>query len=425
MNSKIFKNENFSLFVFGQSTSTLGTGFLNVSLALYVLKLTGSAEKFSSILALAMIPNIILGPIAGTIVEKIDRKKMIISMDFIRGIFALMLFLFSLLYKLNIWVIYFMVFFYSICQTFFTPAFIKILPGILSKEELVEGNSIQHTFNEIALAISPFLGSLIFSIYGISIILFVDGVTYLISSLAEVFMMIPKLEKEPNPSSFVKDIIDGFKILFVDVRITSLISNGTLTHVFLFPFVLVGFPYIIVTLLGGKDVDYGLVQSIATLGSISAIFFVNKARKKYNISQCIGIGILGMLLFVFSMLPLSNNVFFSFLQDNSAFIRIFFSLVIFILYLSFSFYGIFYVSFYQTTLPQNCLGRYISLQILFFSLARILGFKFYGYLFDNFNLFIPILVLGIGMLLKVIVHVPFMKETKRSEKINGVQDDRL
>lgn len=417
MNLKIFRNQNFSLFVFGQTTSTLGTGFLNVSLALYVLKLTGSAAKFSSILALAMIPNIILGPIAGAIVERIDRKKMIISMDFIRGVFALILFLFSLVYKLNIWVIYLIVFFYSICQTFFAPGFIKILPGILSKEELVEGNSIQHTINEIALAVSPFLGSLIFSIYGISIILLFDGITYLVSSLSEVFMMIPKLQNETEQSSFIKDIIDGFKILFIDVRITSLISNGTLTHIFLFPFVLVGFPYIIVTLLGGKDIDYGLVQSIATLGSILAIFFVNHAKKKYNISQCIGIGILGMLLFAFSILPLSTNIVFNFLQGNSPYIKIFFSSIIFILYLSFGFYGIFYVSFYQTTLPQNYLGRYISLQVLFFSLGRILGFKFYGYLFDNYSLLIPILVLGVGMLLKIIVHIPFMKETKRLEKV--------
>lgn len=420
MNSKPFRNQNFSLFVFGQTTSTLGTGFLNVSLALYVLKLTGSAGNFSSVLALAMIPNIILGPIAGTIVKKIDFKKMVISMDFIRGVFALILFLFSLLYKLNIWVIYLIVFFYSICQTFFEPAFIKILPGILSKEELVEGNSIQHTINEIALVISPFLGSLIFSLYGIRIILLFDGITYLVSALSEVFMMIPKLQNDTKQSSFIKDIIDDFNVLFIDVRITSLISNGTLTHIFLFPFVLVGFPYIIITLMGGNDVDYGLVQSIATLGSILAIFFVNYAKKKYNISQCIGIGILGMLIFVFLILPLSTNTFFSFLQSNSICIKIFFSPIIFILYLAFGFYGIFYVSFYQATLPHNYLSSYLSLQILFFSLGRILGFKFYGYLFDNYSLLIPISVLGIGMLLKIIVHIPFMKETKRLEKLNNI-----
>lgn len=415
MNFKVLKNRDFLLFVFGQSTSLLGTGFLNVALALYVLQITGSAGKFSSVLALAMIPKIILGPVAGTIVDKVDRKKMIILLDFIRGAFAIVLFAYSFIASINILVTYTLVIFYSLCEVFFGPAFVTILPAIVDKDDLVDANSIQRTIEEITFASTPFFGALIFGKYGVGIILLVDGITYLVSAFSECFMSIPPREQTKEYSSFINDILDGFKVLLIDIRITSLISNGILTHLFLFPFALVGFPYMIVTLLGGTEVDYGIVESIATIGSILAIFAVSLAKKRCNVAQCIGIGIIGMLVFVISMLPLSNSGILNLLHSNSLMIVLLFSTMIFIFYMSFGFYGVFYVTFYQTTIPENKLGRYVAVQALFFSLARLVGFKIFGYMFDNFNLIIPITTLGIGMLLKIIVHIPFIKETKRLE----------
>jgi hypothetical protein len=54
--------------------------------------------------------------------------------------------------------------------------------------------------------------------------------------------------------------------------------------------------------------------------------------------------------------------------------------------------------------------------IMFFSFGRLIGFKIYGTLFSGTNLFYPILVLSVGMFLKLCVHIPFLRETKRLEK---------
>lgn len=128
MNFKIFQNRNFLLFIFGQSTSSLGTNVLHFATALYVFELTGSASKFASIIALGMIPTLILGPIAGTIADRVNRKNLIIFGDLIRGVFDILLFIFSLSVNLNIEVMYVMVIFLSACEVFFEPAFTTILP---------------------------------------------------------------------------------------------------------------------------------------------------------------------------------------------------------------------------------------------------------------------------------------------------------
>jgi len=129
MDFKIFRNRNFSLLVFGQATSVLGTGFATLALSLYVLNMTGSASKFSSILAFGMLPQIVLGSFTGTIVDKINRKTMLILLDSARGVFSILLFAVSIFSQLELWMIYFIVIFFSICEAFFEPA----LPSIVKK----------------------------------------------------------------------------------------------------------------------------------------------------------------------------------------------------------------------------------------------------------------------------------------------------
>ena len=209
---------------------------------------------------------------------------------------------------------------------------------------------------------------------------------------------------------------DGFRTLVCDLRITSLITNGVLTQLFLFPFAFVAFPFIIIKVLGGVELDYGIVQSVATIGSVLAIVVVGWAKNRYNTAQCIGIGILGMLAFTVLLLPLSSYSILNLLHGNSFFIVPVFSAIIFIFYLSFGFYVVFYVTFYQTIVPQEKLGRYVAIQALLFALSRLIGLKLFGYLFDNFELIVPILILLVGMILKLVVHIPFMKETKRLEE---------
>ncbi|WP_255298578.1 hypothetical protein [Brevibacillus dissolubilis] len=73
MNFGLFRNRNYALFIFRESMSVFGTIFLNISLALYILNLTGSAGKFAAILAMGIIPQVLLGPFAGALVDRWDK----------------------------------------------------------------------------------------------------------------------------------------------------------------------------------------------------------------------------------------------------------------------------------------------------------------------------------------------------------------
>lgn len=412
MNFRLFKNRNFLLFLFGQSTSSLGTNVLHFATALYIFEITGSAGKFASIIALGMIPNLILSPIAGIIADRVNRKKLIIFGDLIRGVFDILLFFFSLFGNLNIKVMYIMVIFLSACEVFFQPAFTTILPSIVTKTDLPDAIAFKRTIGRITSVSAPLLGALLLRQVGFPVMLLIDGLTFLISSFSEMFMEIPLTQTLNKSSSFLNDISEGFKVLFINKRIISLVSNNIITNLCLLPFIFVGFPYIIIEILGGTQLTYGTVQSAAALGSILSIFAVCAAKKRYDIKQCITIGLTILLSSCIFLIPLASNFFTNLVNNDLIFITIFFSIIIFIFRLANAFWSVFYGTFYQTTVPSNLLGRYAAVESLFITIARLIGIKLFGYLFDNYTLLIPISFLIIAIILKVIVHIPFIRETK-------------
>ena len=412
MDFKLFKNKNFLLFVFGQATSLFGDIFLNISLSLYVLKVTGSAEKFASILALGVIPQLFLGPFAGTIVDRLDKKKTIIFLDMVRGIYLILFMLLTIRDNLHMEMIYSTVIFFSLCDIFFGPSFITIFPLILKKNDLVQGNALKNTIMETTRIAAPVLGALVFRLYGLKVVILVDALTYFISAGSEFFMMFPKQQKDFEKGKFLKEVMEGFGIFFKDIRITSLVANGILSHIFLFPFFLIGFPYLLIQVFGVPDVSYGIVESIMPIGYILSVSLVSLTKDKLNVAESINFAIMGMLISVFFVALLGIPNFVLLLKDSTLITVIFFSFINFIMFLSFGYYGVFFVSFYQGNIPGKYLGRFGSILIMLFSAGRLLGFKIYGYLFSQEILIIPVIVLGMGMIMKLIAHIPFMKKER-------------
>ncbi len=393
-----------------------GSYFLNAALALYVLGLTGSAEKFASVLALGMVPYLIVGPIAGVLADRFNKKIWMIVMDVLRGMLCLVLFGYSLFGTITMPFIYFAVLFISTCEICYGPVFISLLPSVVKKDELVSANSFEKTINETMKILAPFLGTLVFSLAGIGPVLFVNGITFLISALAISLMAIPRVDSAAaKPIRLFQDMWDGFKVFFIDKRITSIVSNAFLTHFFMYPFILLGFPYIIVTLLGGRQTDYGIVESISTIGSILAIFTV-PPMKKFGVANNIGIGILGMCVPIIPLLFLANPNFLELLKLNDNYPVLFFGLISFLLFLAFSFYLVFFASFYQTVVPRELFGRYGAGMMVLNGAGRLVGFLIFGYLFSLNSLLYAVLFFGIGMSLKIVVHIPFMTMTRKIEQ---------
>lgn len=143
MKINLLKDKNFSLLMFGKITSLIGSYMQSFALSLFVLNTTGSASKFASILAVALIPELILAPFAGVIVDWFDRKKILIALDLASGgvvtIFAIIYFVSG---EMPLIYIYILVITLSLISTIDNPTLQTIIPTITKKKDLVEANAL-------------------------------------------------------------------------------------------------------------------------------------------------------------------------------------------------------------------------------------------------------------------------------------------
>ncbi|WP_105614543.1 MFS transporter [Vallitalea okinawensis] len=412
MNFKVLKNKNFLFYLIGNNTSIFGDIMLTTAFSLYVLVLTQSALQFSSVMAVSFIPRIFLSPFAGIAVDRMKKKHLIIVLDIIRALLLLTLFMIALTSGIKLYMIYVVIIFFAICDTLFGPAITTIFPLILEKALISEANAMSRTITNIISVVSPLAGSILFGVYGLPIILLVDGLTFFFSAVFEYFMVFEDHVKTGH-LNIGKDIKEGIAVILHDTQLKSLVINGNLTHLFLFPFMEVCVIYLLVMVFRAPEYHYGIVRSCISAGAIIAGFLALYYRSRRTVAQNINYGIIGMICAVGVFSLLAIPVFSSFIAGHFWSPVAYLSAASFIMFLSFDFYGVFFCSFYQTEVSQDKLGRFTSILIMTFSLSRIIGMFAYGYLIENDQLLLVFGLLLVGMILKLAVHVPFMRHESR------------
>lgn len=415
MNFKHIPNKNFLLYLLGHNTSIFGDIILLTGFAFHIMKLTGSTMQFSITIAISFIPRILFSPYAGVVVDRFNKKKMVIFLDVIRSLWLLMLWIYTKNNTLTPSIIYSTLFFFALCDCFFGPAFSTIYPRIVKKEFLSEGNAISNTLTSITNTLSPLIASIIYINLGLPLLLIFDAITFILSALSEVFLT---FEDEIVKSSrkISQEFNEGLQLVKTNIQLKSLLLNGNLTHLFLFPFIEVGIVYLLFVKFKSPDMHYGIVRSCISAGAIFSGFIAIHFQKIRSIANNINLGILWMMGAVSTYMLLLFDNFCDILYKMELLPVIYLSIACFIMFFAFGFYGVFFSSFYQSEVPNKLLGRFISLMIMTFSMSRLLGMLMYGYLFESGYLNFALLILATGMTLKLLVHIPFLNY-ERSQAI--------
>lgn len=175
-------DSSFSALWTGQLISALGDRIHQVALAFVVLHATGSAIAVGAVFLIATLPNLLFGPIAGTLVDRWDHREVMIVSDLLRAGIVLLI---PLAVATNLLLAYPLVFLVTTVSIFFRPAKGAILPRIVAEEDLVPANSalwVGETFADIGGYV---LAGLFVALLGSQapLAFWVDAVTYVASAL--------------------------------------------------------------------------------------------------------------------------------------------------------------------------------------------------------------------------------------------------
>jgi len=196
--TRLSLNGSFSALWVGQLISLFGDRVHQVAIAFLVYDATGSALAVAGVFLSATLPNLILGPVAGTLVDRWDQREVMIVSDILRAAVVLVI---PIAAAVDLALIYPLVFIVTSVSLFFRPARTSVIPRIVRDDELVTANSAIWIGETLADIVGYPLAAIFVAFLGASLPLafWLDAVTYLASAALMATMFVPPIVARVGP----------------------------------------------------------------------------------------------------------------------------------------------------------------------------------------------------------------------------------
>ena len=288
----IFANRNFTLLWLAQLVSSMGTSLTSLAAAIYVYKLTGSALNVGLMLMASAAPSVFVGLVAGVLVDRMDRKRIMLIAD---GLRAVLIFLIPFLLPQSIAWLYVLLLLSGAVGQFFEPAHASLLPELATEEELTAANSMIAMSQHGAYVVGFALAGIITGNYPIEWVFYLDAATFVFSGACVLAINVPKWTLEGHTT--VAAVWQNLRGGLVTIAETPVLRS--LFMVYIPTFVLFGFintlnlPFAM-QVLGAHETAYGWLEAVAIVGFVGGSFFMTMRGDRLREGQWLTISFLGM-----------------------------------------------------------------------------------------------------------------------------------
>jgi MFS transporter, DHA3 family, macrolide efflux protein len=267
----------FSILWIGQSVSLLGTTMTGFALAIWAFQIAPlemRATAFSYMQVAYLLPLILVSPLAGVLVDRWDRKRIMILSDLLAGLATAVILVLYVSGNLRLWHLFVVNAIEGILQTFQWPAYSAAITLMVEKKHYARASAMTQLAGNTSGIFAPLLaGSVIGFIpsYGVLFILVFDVLTFLFAVGTILFLRIPPpvvtAEGRLGRGSLMKEIVYGFQYIWkrpglLGLQVTYLFGNffSNLSFTLLAPMVL--------TRTAGNSLIFGSVQTAGSLGGV-------------------------------------------------------------------------------------------------------------------------------------------------------------
>lgn len=221
---RLARDARFAAFWLAQAISMFGDRLHQIALGVLVYGVTGSPLQTGFVFLAAALPNLVLGPIAGTFVDRWDQKKVMVASDLARAALVLTI---PFVVDYSIVLVYPLVFLVTTVSLFFRPAKAAVLPRIVRKDDLLPANGAIWTGETLADIGGYPLAGLFVAFLGADLALafWVDSLSYVVSAALLVGLVIPPATRNAASRvggairSFVDELVEGWRVLRGDATL--------------------------------------------------------------------------------------------------------------------------------------------------------------------------------------------------------------
>lgn len=208
-------NRNYRRLWIGNVVSLLGDWFNTIALYVLVTELTGSPLALGAVFVTKMLPWALSAPLAGVIVDRYNRRRLMIGTDVLRAVVVLGFLLIDQPAEVP-W-LYVLLTVQVIAGAVFNPAQSASLPNITTPRELLTANALMSATWSTMLAVGAALGGFAVELLGTSAVFWIDSATYLVSAVFIFGTVIPQ-DTEPAETSLFQSAIGEIKDGWIHLR---------------------------------------------------------------------------------------------------------------------------------------------------------------------------------------------------------------
>lgn len=255
----------------GQIISIIASNMSWFALTIWVFQKTQSATAMGLAQVFFITPFLLISPIAGVMVDRYNRKFMMMLSDLGAGVATIFIFAISLSGQLELWQLYLYGVITGIFNAFQWPAYSASITLMVSKEQLGRANGLMSLMEAGPAVFSPLLAGALIALIGLNGILIIDIVTFILAVGALMIVFVPQpprtAEGRQGEGNMLKEAVFGFRYIFdrpslLGLQLVFFFCNlfGGIFNTLVAPMIL--------SHTGGNSLAFGTVQTAAAIGGV-------------------------------------------------------------------------------------------------------------------------------------------------------------
>ena len=385
----------------GQAVSLITSAILQMAIIFYLTEKTGSAMVLSMASLVGFLPYAVFGPAIGVLVDRHDRKKIMIGADLIIAAAGAVLAIVALYMELPVWAVMVVLFIRSIGTAFHTPALNAVTPLLVPEEQLTKCAGYSQSLQSISYIVSPAVAALLYSVWDLNAIIAIDVLGAVIASITVAIVRIPKLgdqvqSLEPN---FIREMKEGIVVMRQNKGLFALLLLGTL-YTFVYMPINALYPLISMEYFNGTPMHISITEIAFASGMLAGGLMLGRLGSYEKRVPLItgSFFMMGASLAIAGLLPPSGFIIFV--------------VCCAIMGLSVPFYSGVQTALFQQKIKPEYLGRVFSFTGSIMSLAMPLGLILSGFFADRIGINHWFLISGI-LIIGIAIVCPMMTEVRK------------
>ena len=400
MNKLNWKRSFFTIWA-GQAISLITSAVLQMAIIWYLTDTTGSALVLSMATMVGFLPQAILGTMIGVLVDRWNRKLVMIGADLIIAVAGVVLAVVALMIELPVWVVMVVLFIRSIGTAFHSPALSAATPLLVPEDQLTKCAGYSQSVQSVSYILSPAIAAFLYATWDLNLIIALDVLGALVACITVTIVAIPKqqIKTEMVQSSIISEAKAGYNILKENKGLFALLWIGAF-YCFIYMPINALFPLMSMSYFGGTTTHASIVEIMFAVGMLAGGLLLSTwgGFKKPTISIVTSFIAMGFALIIAGLLPINGFFIFVFCSAIMGF--------------SAPFYSGVQMALIQEKIQPEYLGRVFGLLGSIMSLAMPLGLIVSGIFADQIGINRWFAVSGIGILILALLSSlhPSMKE---------------